>query len=86
VKIAVYHNLGEISPNPHPLWSRYPLSTFLWTYGSAMESFVTLAITETEYITNRQTFFFRYIDFDRAKSSALTQPILNDSKTNNIDF
>jgi len=74
--VAVYDDLGEISsntppkshPTSHPKLPGLanPLSTFLCTWRGAMESLVMLAITGAECITNkqtdRQTFFFIYID------------------------
>ncbi len=64
-KIAVYHDLGEISPNPSPssVGHAKPLSIFLWAQGSAMEILVKLAVTGTKCIKNRQTnILYIYID------------------------
>ena len=55
LSITFYHNLGEISPTPQPtlpLCPANPFSTFPWTYGSTMESLVTLTTTGIKCIKN----------------------------------
>jgi len=59
VQIAVYHNVGEISPT-HP-WGGDPVLTLSWTKGYSLQNFIAFARIVSKCINNKQTNFFLYI-------------------------
>src|SRR5579871_4691387 len=64
-KIAVYHNMGEISPT-HPPKGGDPVMTFPGMNWYSLQNFIAFARTVSKCMknkqTDRQTFFFIYID------------------------